>query len=32
MNAQVKSGEIAFLGGFPGNPLSPAGRSASSRR
>ena len=22
MNAQVKSGEIAFLGGFPGNPLS----------
>ena len=23
MNKQVKSGEIAFLGGFPGNPLSP---------
>ena len=22
MNAQVRSGEIAFLGGFPGNPLS----------
>src|SRR5262245_923305 len=22
MNAQVKSGDIAFLGGFPGNPLS----------
>jgi ABC-type sugar transport system substrate-binding protein len=22
MNAQVKSGKIAFLGGFPGNPLS----------
>ena len=22
MNAQVESGEIAFLGGFPGNPLS----------
>jgi ABC-type sugar transport system substrate-binding protein len=22
MNAKVKSGEIAFLGGFPGNPLS----------
>jgi ABC-type sugar transport system substrate-binding protein len=22
MNTQVKSGEIAFLGGFPGNPLS----------
>ena len=22
MNTQVKSGDIAFLGGFPGNPLS----------
>ena len=32
MNTQVKSGNIAFLGGFPGNPLSPAGRSASRRR
>ena len=28
MNTQVKSGNIAFLGGFPGNPLSSAGRSA----
>ena len=30
MNTQVSSGDIAFMGGFPGNPLSPAGRSASS--
>ena len=31
MNTQVKSGNIAFLGGFPGNPCPQAGRSARSR-